>query len=96
MQICKYQALPLATGETERKLARAAPVPWPMTVTLSGSPPKAGRFSRNQCNPATKSIRPKLPCADPLAPVFKKPVKIYNIYKYLLLGLTHTLTVCLE
>lgn len=64
---------PLATGDTAMKFANAAPVPWPIRVILSGSPPKAGRFSRSQCSPATRSISPKLPCALPLAPVFRNP-----------------------
>lgn len=66
--------LPLATGDTAMKLASAAPVPWPMMVMLSGSPPKAGRFSLSQWRPAMRSIRPKLPCALPLDPVFRKPM----------------------
>lgn len=70
---CKLN-LPLATGDTAIKLVRAAPVPWPITVMLSGSPPKAGRFSLSQCSPAIRSISPKLPCALPRVPVFRKPV----------------------
>ncbi|GJQ86490.1 hypothetical protein Trydic_g10392 [Trypoxylus dichotomus] len=65
--------LPLATGDTAIKLTRAAPVLCPISVTLSGSPPKAGRFSLSQCKPATRSIRPKLPWALPVAPVFRNP-----------------------
>lgn len=57
--MCYY--IPLATGDTMRILASAAPVPWPIKVTLFGSPLNAGRFSRNQCKPATRSIKPKLP-----------------------------------
>jgi hypothetical protein len=68
-----YVYLPLATGETTRILAKAAPVPCPISVTRFGSPLKAGKFSRSQCRPATRSISPKLPCALPLLPVFKKP-----------------------
>lgn len=65
--------LPFATGDTAIKLTRAAPVPCPIKVTLSGSPPNAGRFSLSQWRPATRSMRPKLPWALPLAPVFRKP-----------------------
>ena len=70
----KVKLLPLATGDTAMMLLRAAPVPWPMRVMRSASPPNAGMFSRNQCRPATRSISPKLPCALPRAPVFRKPV----------------------
>ena len=66
--------VPLATGDTAMMLLRAAPVPWPMRVMRSASPPNAGMFSRSQCRPATRSISPKLPCALPRAPVFRKPV----------------------
>lgn len=55
------KSLPLATGDTAIKLTKAAPVPWPMRVTRSGSPPKAGKFSLSQWSPATRSIRPKFP-----------------------------------
>lgn len=65
---------PLATGDTAMKLVSAAPVPWPMSVTRSGSPPNAGRFSRSQWRPATRSMSPKLPWAELLAPVFRKPI----------------------
>lgn len=64
-----------ATGDTISIFANAAPVLWPISVTLAGSPLNAGRFSRSQCKPATRSISPKLPWALPLAPVFKKPVR---------------------
>lgn len=71
--------LPLATGDTAMKLVSAAPVPWPMSVTRSGSPPKAGRFSRSQWRPATRSMSPKFPWAELLAPVFRKPKKQESI-----------------
>lgn len=64
----------LATGETIKMFANDAPVPCPISVTLLASPLNAGRFSRSQCRPATKSIKPKLPWALPLAPVFRKPM----------------------
>jgi hypothetical protein len=65
--------VPLATGDTAMMLLRAAPVPWPRSVILSGSPPKAGMFSLSQCSPATRSMSPKLPWALPLAPVLRNP-----------------------
>lgn len=74
LQQSNVTVVPLATGDTAMMLLRAAPVPWPMRVIRSASPPNAGMFSRNQCKPATRSISPKLPCALPRAPVFRKPV----------------------
>lgn len=64
----------LTTGDDTNIFARLAPVPWPINVNLFGSPLKAGRFSRSQCMAATKSIKPKFPCALPFEPVFKKPI----------------------
>lgn len=63
----------LDTGDTVSMLASAAPVEWPMTVMRSGSPLNAGTFSRSQCRPATRSIRPKFPWALAFEPVFRKP-----------------------
>ena len=37
-----------SASEVMRKWAQAAPVPWPMMVTLSGSPPKRAMFSWTQ------------------------------------------------
>lgn len=53
-----HKYVPLATGETAMKFAMAAPVPCPMRVIFSGSPPNAGKFSLSQCRPATRSIKP--------------------------------------
>lgn len=68
----KYE--PLATGETIRIFANAAPCPCPIKVTMLGLPLNAGRFSRSQCRPATRSIKPKFPWALPFVPVFKNPL----------------------
>lgn len=65
--------IPLATGDTIRIFASAAPCPCPIKVTMLGLPLKAGRFSRSQCKPATRSINPKFPWALPFVPVFKNP-----------------------
>lgn len=63
----------LATGDVISIFARLAPLPCPIKINFDGSPLNDGKFSRSQCKPATKSIKPKLPCALPFAPVFKKP-----------------------
>lgn len=63
----------LATGDTIRMLARAAPVECPITVIRPASPLKAGTFSRSQWSPATRSMRPKFPWALPLEPVLRNP-----------------------
>lgn len=63
----------LATGDVISIFAKLAPLPCPIKINFDGSPLNDGKFSRSQCKPATKSIKPKLPCALPFAPVFKKP-----------------------
>lgn len=65
--------IPLATGDTIKIFANAAPCPWPIKVTMFGLPLNAGRFSLSQCKPATRSISPKFPWALPFVPVFKNP-----------------------
>lgn len=65
--------IPLATGDTIKIFAKAAPCPCPIIVTMFGLPLNAGRFSLSQCKPATRSISPKFPWALPFVPVFKNP-----------------------
>lgn len=68
------QYIPLATGETIKIFARAAPWLCPISVTIFGLPLNAGKFSRNQCKPATRSINPKFPCDDAFVPVLRNPI----------------------
>lgn len=69
----KYE--PLATGDTIKIFASAAPCPCPIKVTMFGLPLNAGRFSRSQWSPATRSMSPKFPWALPFVPVFRNPAK---------------------
>lgn len=70
----QWNNIPLATGETIKIFASAAPWPCPISVTIFGLPLNAGKFSRSQCKPATRSINPKFPWDDAFVPVFKNPV----------------------
>lgn len=58
------------------KLAQAAPVPCPKTVTDDGLPPNAAMLSLIQIKAAVWSTKPKFVFTDELASVlvFKKPV----------------------
>lgn len=44
--------------DVTRKFTHAAPVPWPSSVTLVGSPPKTAMFSWIQCRAAIWSMSP--------------------------------------
>ncbi len=62
-----------ATGEVMRNWTKAAPVPWPTNVTISGLPPNAPTFSCSQCKAALWSKRPKLLPTFCSRPGLRKP-----------------------
>ena len=65
-------------SEVIKKCTHAAPVPWPIIVTLRGSPPKCSIFSWTQWRAAIWSRIPKLegfPLLFPSVLALRKPVR---------------------
>lgn len=60
-------------GKSINKWANTAPVPWPIIVILSGSPPKNPMFFLSQSSAAIWSHSPKLLGVLSLVPGLRKP-----------------------
>lgn len=58
MSAARWNKPGVTVGDIMRKWMQAAPVPWPMSVTFFGSPPKSATFCCSQCSAAIWSMRP--------------------------------------
>lgn len=65
-----------------RRLAQAAPYPWPARVTLLASPPNSPMFSWTQWRAATWSMSPKFPLEAPPSKAGRNPVVIMTKWKH--------------